>query len=512
MSISGAGGRNDQGLFNAENHNGDQYGPGTRAGAINMKQPVRVRQFWVVGALILLALIEFLPFPDSLLTTAEADLTPAGRSAIAVLVFALVLWVTEALPFHITGLLSMVMLALMRVEPFGEVVRMGFGSDIAVFMIGVMTLSAFVTISGLGKRMTVFLLSWTGTGTSAVLFGFLLVGALLSMWLSNMAVSALLVPLALSVLHAEDLKPLSSNFGRALMITCAWGPAIGGIGTPAGAGPNPLAISFLSRMAGVEVSFIRWMAFGVPASLLILVPSWLILIMVFPPEMKQLRSHGIHRSAQPAKIGREEWITVAIFLLTIVLWLTAPLAEQAFGIVIPVSMTVVLTAGFFFLPGVSRIAWAEIEREINWGSIVLVLAGISLGLALHSSGAAGWLASLLLRDLASYGPFMAALIVVAVVEFLKVIMSSNSVTAAIVIPLMIVLAQSSGTDVLTLALPAALASSLGFILVTSAPTNVIAYTPGYFSMADMAKAGVLLTAVSVPIVAGVIYVGLLIGL
>jgi solute carrier family 13 (sodium-dependent dicarboxylate transporter), member 2/3/5 len=90
---------------------------------------------------------------------------------VAVLAFALVLWLNEAVPFHITSLLAMVLLAVTRVEPFVEVVRLDFGSHIAVFMIGVLTLSALVTVPGLGKRITVFLPSCTGTGTRTILFG-----------------------------------------------------------------------------------------------------------------------------------------------------------------------------------------------------------------------------------------------------------------------------------------------------------------------------------------------------
>ena len=387
-----------------------------------------------VAALVIILTI---PLPSA---SVDAEvLSHAGRSAIAVLVFALVLWVTEAVPFHMTGLLAICLLALLRAGRFTDIVTLGFGSHIAVFMIGVLILSAFVGVTGLGRRITLLLLSLTGNRTRSVILGFLAVGTLLSMWLSNLAVAAMLMPLARSILEDEGVVPLKNNFGRALLIACAWGPAIGGIGTPAGAGPNPLAIGFLSEMAGIEITFLRWMAFGVPAALVLLVPAWLVLILVFPPEHVRLsRSSGESEVDSPnlGPMSREEWITVMLFALTVALWLTAPIFEDWLGIEIPVSMTVIFTSSLFFLPGVSRVRWRVIEKEINWGSVVLVLAGIALGLSLHSSGAARWLSVKLLGGISSLGTFASIIAVIGIVSILKVVFSSNSVTASIVVPLM----------------------------------------------------------------------------
>ena len=482
---------------------------------ISPKQDLR-RRFVALGVgVAALVVILKIPLPETLTTIDGAALSHAGKSAIAVLVFALVLWVTEAVPFHTTGLLAILLLAILRVGDFVDIVSLGFGSHIAVFMIGVLILSGFVGVTGLGKRITVLLLSLTGDRTRAVLFGFLAVGTLLSMWLSNMAVAAMLMPLARSILKDEGLVPRKSNFGRALMIACAWGPAIGGIGTPAGAGPNPLAIGFLSEMAGIDITFLKWMAFGVPAALVLLAPAWIVLIVVFPPGQSRLSRNSLDSELDSTKLGpmsRDEWITVVLSGLTVVLWLAAPIFEQALGIDIPVSMTVILTSSLFFFPGVSKVRWSTIESEIHWGSVVLVLSGISLGLALHSSGAAGWLSVLLLGGIAGFGPFASIITIIGIVSLLKVVFSSNSVTAAIVVPLMIALAQSAGLDVLRFALPAAITSSLGLILVTSAPTNVIPYSSGYFSIGDMAKAGTVLTLLAIPLVSVVVYlVGLVAG-
>lgn len=277
---------------------------------------------------------------------------------------------------------------------------------------------------------------------------------------------------------------------------------------PSGAGPNPLAIGFLKEMAGIELTFIGWMTYGVPAGLAILLPTWLVLLAFFRPEMKHLKkSREELRADYDALPGmtREERVTLVIFLLTVILWLTTPLLQRLLGIAIPISMPVLLTGSLFFFPGVGRIPWKDVEEEMSWSSIILIVSGISLGMMLYRTGAAEWLAVAFLGGIGSMNPLVQVFLVVLIVSFIKVFLSSNTVTATIIIPIMITLAASTGIAPLTITVPAALTTSMAFILVTSTPTNVIPYTAGYFSIRDMAIAGTVMTLVAAPIVALVIY-------
>jgi len=458
----------------------------------------------------------FAPIPESLATIGGATLTSDGLAAMGVLLFTLLLWLTEAIPFHITGLLGIILLAIFGVDSFATVVSIGFGNHIVAFFIGVLVLSSFITSSGLGNRISVFLLSRTGNRTSVILLGFMTVGALISAWITDTAVAAMLMPLGAAILKEEGVEPLKSNFGKALMISCAWGPTVGGIMTPAGAGPNPIAIGFLKEMAGVELSFLGWMMFGVPAGLLILLPTWGVLMLVFPPEMKRLKKTRAEMQEEYKRLPpmqREEKVTLAIFLATVALWLSTPVWENLLGISIPISLPVLLTASIFFFPGVATTPWAKVEKDVSWSSIILILAGISLGMVLYRSGAAEWLAIATLGGIGSLHPFMLVLLVVIIVSLIKIFLSSNTVTASIMIPIMITLAGAVGLDALTVTMPAALTASMAFIMVTSTPTNVIPYTAGYFSIRDFALGGLIVSLVSAPIVAAVIYgVGLMTGL
>jgi sodium-dependent dicarboxylate transporter 2/3/5 len=328
------------------------------------------------------------------------------------------------------------------------------------------------------------------------------------MWITNMAVAAMLMPLAVAILREEGVTPLKSNFGRALLIACAWGSIIGGIATPSGAGPNAIAIGFIKQMAGIEITFGQWMLYVVPASLLMSPVAWLVLMLFFKPEMTHLAKSKAelkqeHEDLPP--MGREEKVTLILFLLTVALWLGTPLLKDWLGINSPISMPVMFTACLFFVPKVSNIGWKEIEPQISWSGIILIVSGISLGMMLYMTGAARWLSVVLLSGIGSLPVYVMVFVIVFCISLLKIIFSSNTVTATIIIPIVIELAASLGIPVMAVALPASLVASLAFILVTSSPTNVIPYSAGYFSIMDFAKSGLLMTLFGSIILSSVVF-------
>ena len=474
----------------------------------NTERSTVIKKMLFAGfSLLVLLLLRALPLPGWLTDVPLAPLTGAGQATVAITVFCLLMWITQALPFHITGLLALVLFALFRVDTFNEVVRNGFGSNTVIFFLSVLILSAFISESGLGRRALTITLSITGNSTRLILLSFLLVGILATMWVTAMAVTAMMVPMALEILRREKLEPLKSNFGRALLMSCAYGPVIGGMSTPAGAGCNPLAIEFLRDMAGVEISFLGWMRYGVPCALLLLLPVWFVLTRLFPPEMACLSVSSEElkagRKALPA-MSHDEKATLAVFLLTILLWLTSTMLEGWLDIEIPVAMPACLAACLMFLPGMTGIGWKRIEGQISWSGIILILSGISLGSMLYKTGAAKWMAAVLLGGIGGLPLWVQVFLVAMITILMKVAFSSNTVTATIIIPILIALAAQLNLSPMLLAFPAALASPLSLILVTSSPNNIIPYSTGYFTVGDMAKTGLLLMPVAAAVIACVV--------
>lgn len=473
-----------------------------------MKAASRRPLIMLLAAFLVLFIMLAAPMPESLLDLQGAPLTPQGRATLAVLAFCLFLWITEPLPFHITGLFGMILLALLGTDSFAGIVSQGFGNDTLVFFIGVLVISSCIGQSGLGSRISTLLLSLTGNRTKYILLGFLALGMFFGMWITTLAAAAVLTPLALSVAGREGLQPGSSRFGKGLFIAVAWGSLLGGPATPAGSGANPLLIGFVRDLLNIEISFTDWMLFGIPSALVMLLPAWALLLLFFPPEIA-----AISRSKQELKLAykdlppmsRGEKFSLFIFCLTILLWLfSKPLGRLA-GMSIPTSMPALLGACLFFFPGFTDIKWKKVQDDISWSGILLIASGVSLGLLMYSTGAAAWIATLLLSDIGRIAPLAQIFLVILIVSVLKLGLSSNTVTATVAVPILIALAGQQHIPPLAIVIPAAMTMNAAFILVTSTPTSVIPYTTGYFSISDMAKPGILMTLVNAALLTQVIY-------
>ena len=477
------------------------------------------RTVWFMAAAVgIMLAVHALPTPPPLERSGEVvELTSGGKATMAILAFAVVLWITEAIPFAATALFVLLLIPVFGVTSYAQAVQLGFGHPIITFFIGVLILSAGFSRSGLGTRMALLILHKVGTRTDRVLLGFLVAGASLSMWITDMAVAAILLPLAVSLLEDSGLERLKSNFGRALMIACAFGPLIGGIATPAGTGANPIALSYMSDLAGIEISFVKWMAYGLPASVLMLPGAWLLLLRIFPPEIERLpmeREEIAEKLAELGPLQSAEIKTLVVFAMTISLWLVTPLLNRlSGGAVNPPIQAVALFGGIsLFLPKMNVLSWKQAQHDVEWGGIVLVAAGISLGLTVFETGAAHWLALVLMGEMGAVPALLRPFLIVLSVAMLHMLFSSNTVTGTIIIPILIALAASLGLAPWTLAGPAAFTSSLAFILVTETPTNVIPYSSGYFSIRDMAKVGIPMTFIAaLCVTASMLIVGAIIG-
>jgi sodium-dependent dicarboxylate transporter 2/3/5 len=482
-------------------------------------------------AIVVACIVYYAPLPETIsLGDKTATLTHQGRITMTLLSFAIVLWVTEATSFAVTALLAMILMPLLgateglevvrdgnvvalhgAAEGLSEMIKIGFGNNLIFFFLGVFLLTGAFIKSGLGERLVLLILRVVGAGTRVVVLGFLVMGTVLSMWVTDMAVSALMTPLGVALLKSSDIKPLKSNFGRALMIACCWGGVFGGIGTPAGCGPNPIAIEFLRKMAGVNISFVDWMKIGVPASLILVPVGWLVLILLFPPEMKRLpfeQDEIKHRLEKKGPLSKAEWVTVSVFALVITLWVGGDFIASISGGSVMLSMEMVALMGglVFFLPGIGIMTWEEAEPLMNWDAIVLVMASLALGLMMYKTGAARWLSWILLGNITAFSPVIQIALVIAAVMFMKLFLASNTVTGIIVIPLLITLANDLGLDAWFLVAPAAFTASMGIILLTQSPTNIIPYTSGYFSVKDFALSGIVMTVIMIVLLTLVISV------
>jgi sodium-dependent dicarboxylate transporter 2/3/5 len=455
------------------------------------------KTFYLLLAIVISLVIGFLPLENLQNTGKEViQLTTQGKYSLAVLAFSVIAWVTEIMPFAITGLFSLSLLVMAGCATLPDLVKDGFGNQVIVFFIGVMIIGAIVNETSFLKIITQKLINKYYSKPKTLIFIVLTIGMILAGFITEMAAAAMLLPFAVKILQKAKVQPLKDNFGKAMMIACGWGPVIGGISTPAGSGANPLTVGFLKDLAHIDLLFAQWMVIGFPAAVLMLPFAWIILVKAFNIDSVSLSKD--FEVNEKINITSNDIIIGTLFIVTILLWILEPVLHTIFPSLhfITMSFVALTIACCMFLPPIAPLSWHKVEHSINWGAIILIVSGLALGTTIYKTGAAKWLAWVLFKNLNMLHPVMMVFAVVLGVSIIKVMFSSNTVTGIIMVPLLIALSTSIGIDPALVAIPAGLTSSLSFILVTSTPTIVIPYTAGYFSIADMVKPGIYMTIIS----------------
>lgn len=497
----------------------------------------RLREHWRKVAPLLLSLVVglcvlALPLPAQAGPGGEViSLSQQGRAVFAVTALCIVLWVTEALPFAATALLVFALLPLTGAyagtvpQRLARLLADSVGSPVVAFLFGVMLLGVAVNRSGLGLRVARIILRLSAGKPRRVLFGFVTVSAVLGMWITPVATASIMVPLAVGLLTRMNCLPGHSRFGKALLMAVTWGSLSGGIATPAGTTSNPIVIDFLRNLAEIEIGFLNWMRVGLPAVALLIPCAWLLLVWLFPPEIERcelsLASSSVRSvhapdgscpetgqgavpatsndAAHQADDSSDKQIRIALLLVVAVtVWIAAPPGW--------ITWSALLFSTLVFLPGIGLLRWQEAERDVSWGTLLVVAAGIAIGTATYQSGLARYLSHLLFaRMLITLPAFWRPAALSWATALLHAVFSSNTVTGSIIAPLLIPLAQDLHLGVWHTLAPAAYSVSLAFLLVTETPTSLIAYQAGYFSARDYVRAGLPLTLVAGLVLAFVLW-------
>jgi len=424
-------------------------------------------------SLSILIVIAFLILPT------PAGLSRDGMVMLGILLMAAVLWITEVIPLAVTGILIMVLQPLLTSMPASQVFS-NFGNKAIFFIIGSFMLATAIEKHGLHKRIALKMLSWFGKGPKTFLFGVLLVGASLSLIMQEHAVAILLLPVFMHILVSMKLTPKASNFGIAIMIALTFGTSIGSWGTLLGGARNPLTIGFLENI-GYEISFLGWMKMALPMVFIALPFAWLVLITFFPPEVEnvEIAKREIEKDVlSMGKIGRDEKKVLGIYLAVIGMWI---FMSNQIGVAVIALIGVVLMFTF------RVVDWADVEKGVQWGIILLYGGAITMGIGLQETGAAEWLAQNILSIVG--GNSYAALASLIIVGFLLTNLMSNTAAVAFLLPIGIGISEAVGLSPVVTSFAIALAGGGAFMLIIATPGAAIAYSSGYFSSKHLLKAG-----------------------
>ena len=526
-----------------------------------MSEPVRPR--FVLLAVAIAAVVAVAPL---------SGLSVAGQYALATMAFAGALWITGALPLPVTALCVPVALVALGVySDFGDAVA-GFADPVIFLLLAGFVLAEAMRARGLDRRVAFRVLALVGRTPRRLVAGVMVATAVLSMVVSNTATTAMMVPIVVGLLaqvtgrSGEDVgtdggaalatdggkgDPESAsragaagdaptatdvpNLRASLLLGTAYGASLGGVGTLIGTPPNAIVVSQLRELVGVEITFVDWLAIGLPMVAITLPIGWFLLTyVVYPPEdvdvsAARLAAREHVRSAGP--LDTRERRVIAVFLLTAGLWLLGGFEFLLEGL-LPAGWHVLLfggaggtalgTAGhqgllYFVLVGLLAVPalvvsggamWEEVA-DVDWGTLILFGGGISLANALADTDATRWLAD------ATVGAFAGApiLVVLAAVIALTVLVgevASNTAMAAVLAPILITVgpryAAALGVAEVTaatfLAVTGAIAASYGFALPVATPPNAIVFGAGEVTRGQMLRAGVLLDVVMILVATG----------
>lgn len=437
---------------------------------------------------------------------------PAARLS-AVLVLMVLFWLTESIPLPVTALLGAVLNIVLGVAD-AKAVLAPFADPIIFIFIGSFMLSRAMMRHRLDRRIALTVLSLPGVSKSParILGAMGLVTALVSMWVSNTATTAIFLPIALGVLGslAGDAPLRGQTYATGMMLMLAYAASIGGIVTPVGSPPNLIAIGQLEKLTGITIGFFTWVQVTLPIFIAMFFVLWLMLRILHPAGAGLTRhSHDIEGFLARQREALGGWTpgqvsTAVAFAVAVILWIVPGVAQALFGgqardvkflnEYFPESIVALLASCLlFFLPGEKgerALNWEEASK-IDWGIILLFGGGLSLGALMFSTGVAKALGE---YAASLFGPGAGLWALTGLAIAIGIVLSettSNTSSATMLCPVVIALADAMGVSPVAPTLGACLGASMGFMLPVSTPPNAIVYGSGLVPLPAMLRAGII---------------------
>ncbi len=470
-------------------------------------KPLETHQ--LVGRIIGPAIFALMLISDQWQTVMPME---AWRAA-AIGLWMAVWWATEAVPVPVTAFLPIIVFAPLGITTLKDAAA-PYANPIIYLYLGGFLMAMSLQRWNLHRRIALAILDRTGSDGRRLIGGFMLVCAMLSMWMTNTATTMMLLPIVLSVVvvildNAKDLSEKERhNFQLAMLLGLAYSASIGGMATLIGTPPNALLVGFMAENYGIEISFARWMMVGVPVSAIMLPIAWILLTRVLYPvniPANDAVSDHLHKMREElGKMTTAERRVAVIFGTVIFSWMLRKPITGWLGITGVSDAGIVMTAALllFLLPSGDRerpqlMTWQYASR-LPWGVLVLFGGGLSLAAVVSNSGLALWLGESL-APLNAWGVAALVIAAVAMVIFLTEL-TSNLATAATLLPVMGAMAIQAGVPPIVLTVPITIAASCAFMLPVATPPNAIVFSTGLISIPEMVRAGVLLNVIGIIIV------------
>ena len=412
---------------------------------------------------------------------------PAYHSLIILLlVFMLVTF--EPIPFPAIALLTLVLQVVLGVAP-PDVVASSFMNDAVLFVMGSLMFAIAIVHQGLDIRLAKLIIKIFGKSKRMFLAGLMTISAILSSFLGEHTVIAIMLPIGLSVIKNIDTQQADGKNAVLLtLFSIAYGTIIGSIGTPSGGARNVIMINYLQEFSNVSIDYWKWMKHAYPILMIQLVVAYFVLQFTFPSSLNNIKMRGFKKNVGKTDVKKN---INHLFSCLIIIGIVS--SWFAFNAIYGLGIIALAGALTFMIFGM--ISWEEINKNTNWGVILLFAATISLGFQINETGASSWLVlrfNELLETLPS-NSMNVSWSIMAVLSGLTANFFTSSATVSLIGPMAI---ELHPTDI-SFALSSAIASGFSFLTVISSPTAMIIYSTGLVSTKMFFRVGILMFSISI---------------
>ena len=439
------------------------------------------RKKWLIITFFISVVLFYLPTPEGL--------SSEGHRTLIIVITTLILIISESIPLPAVAILILIMEVTLGVDsPDG--VAASFMSDAVFFIMGSLMLAVSIVHQGLDKRLALAIINITGNKTLNITFGFVTVSALMSSFIGEHTVAAMMLPVVLALIKNAGLDTTkATKLSSLLLFSIAYGCALGSIGTPSGGGRNVIMIGYLSEFGLGDISYLEWMKYAYPMLLIEIPVAVAVLWFTFTPKQKSLDTAIRKLKVNVAKSGKlsgNQLMAILVFILVFLGWVfLSPF----------IGLGIVALTGVFFYLTFGLIEWPDIARRTNWGVILLFGSAISLGIQMKETGAALYVAEnalyslqYIFKNIEMVRWFFTVILTAILTNLL-----SSAATVSVFGPIVL----DMGGNPITLGIATSVASAFSYLTIVASPTCMIIHSTGLVSSNDYFKAGWKLFIISI---------------
>lgn len=426
--------------------------------------------------------------------------------AIALAVWMIFWWISEAAPLYVTALLPLIM------GPFSGLLSKGdlsnaYGNNMVFLFLGGFIIARAIEKWKVHRKIASWIVARTGTSPSGVLLGFILATAFLSMWLSNTGTTIMMLPMAVTVLSVLPESAFRKRFSVALLLSIAFAANIGGTATLIGSPPNIQMSGILADKFDTEVDFMNWMAIGFPFAMVLLLFLFFYFKWLF---LKNDSNAYCISFSESDPLSTPQKRVLVIFFITVVLWMVKQWINEWSGLgLTDTQIALIGGALLFVVPSLDirrfespLLNWDD-TRELPWGILLLFGGGLALASSLENGGVLSLFATWVKES--GFESYMLLLFILIVAGLFLTELMSNLALVTILIPIVGEMAVTMDYPILAMCIPITLSASCAFMLPMATPPNAIVFSTGELKVGTMVKVGFILNVLSVILITAVAY-------